>query len=554
MKRYPINPLVVTPLIAALCLLLVACAAPPVQGTSTREIIDATLDESSRTSPPVAPPADISAALLPAIGPSAASAGAPSEPRFDVAVNKAPAHEFFMGLVEGTPYNMVVHPLVAGDISLNLKNVTIPEVMDAVRDVYGYDFQRSTTGYQVLPAALQSRIFKVDYLTILRSGSSQTNVSSGQLSGGGGGTTGGTTTGGTTGTGTTGGSSGSQVSTRSLSDFWTELEEALKSLVGTEGGRSVVVNPQSGVVVARALPSELRSIDEFLKATQNSIQRQVIIEARILEVELRDGFQSGINWSLLGRPGDGKTITAGQIGGSVFSATGVASASPFSVATGVFSLALALSDFSAFIELLKSQGEVHVLSSPRVSTVNNQKAIIRVGSDEFFVTSSSAVTTTTTGTTTTTPSLTLTPFFSGIALDVTPQISENGEIILHIHPIVSEVRDQTKTISVGGISQTLPLALSSVRESDSIVRAADGQLIVLGGLMQDSTRRDSAGVPGLSDVPGVGGLFNQRRNSARKSELVILLRPTIVDDQQQWTQTLRKTAESFKSLRPAAAK
>ena len=538
-----------TSLVAALCLLLSACAAPP-QSSGTLDRIDAALGNSGQAAPaPAAPPAEISAALLPSLGASSTSGGAPGEPRFDVAVSKAPAQEFFMGLIEGTPYNMVVHPQVTGDISLHLKNVTIPEVMDAVRDVYGYDFQRSASGYQVLPAALQSRIFKVDYLTIQRSGSSQIRVNAGQLAQGG--TSTGTATGTVTGTGTTtGGTSGSQITTASQSDFWTELEAALKILIGTEGGRSVVVNPQTGVVVARALPGELRNIEEFLKATQGSIERQVILEAKIIEVELKDGFQSGINWSLLGKPGEGKTVTAGQIGGTVFSATGVASGSPFAAVGGVFSLALALSDFNVFIELLKSQGEVQVLSSPRVSTVNNQKAIIKVGTDEFFLTTAStstitAATGTTAAVTTITPG-TLTPFFSGIALDVTPQISENGDVILHIHPTVSEVRDQSKTISVGGVSQTLPLAISSVRESDSIVRAGDGQLIVIGGLMQDTTTRNSSG------LPGIGGLLDHRRNSGRKSELVILLRPIVVDDQQQWTQTLRKTAESIKSLRPTA--
>jgi MSHA biogenesis protein MshL len=200
------------------------------------------------------------------------------------------------------------------------------------------------------------------------------------------------------------------------------------------------------------------------------------------------------------------------------------------------------------VELLKTQGNVSVLSSPRVSTINNQKAVIKVGSDEFFVTAiSSNNTTNAAGATQVNPTVTLTPFFSGIALDVTPQISETGDITLHVHPSVSKVRDQTKELTVFGLETTLPLALSTSRESDSIVRAKSGQVVVIGGLMQSEGSDDQAGAPGLSDVPVLGYLFKQKRNSTKKSELVILLRPVVASDD-RWEEQVRATRARFRDL------
>ena len=212
---------------------------------------------------------------------------------------------------------------------------------------------------------------------------------------------------------------------------------------------------------------------------------------------------------------------------------------------GVFSAALQIDDFTSFIELLETQGNVHVLSSPRVSTVNNQKAVIKVGQDEFFVTEISSSDISGTGNTgnTTAPDITLTPFFSGIALDVTPQIDVAGGVVLHIHPTVSEVQDQTKNITVNGQTQSLPLALSSVRESDSIVHAHSGQLIVIGGLMQTRTEDEVAGTPGLRDLPVVGSLFEHTRRRFLKSELVILLRPIVVNSTATWAHSLQETAK-----------
>jgi MSHA biogenesis protein MshL len=216
---------------------------------------------------------------------------------------------------------------------------------------------------------------------------------------------------------------------------------------------------------------------------------------------------------------------------------------------GVFSMALNFNDFQAFVEMLESQGDVQVLSSPRISTVNNQKAVIKVGSDEYFVTDISSDTTTST-TTTNSTDITLTPFFSGIALDVTPQIDRQGSITLHIHPTVSEVVDQNKSINAFGIDQQLPLAFSTVRETDSVVRAQSGQLVVIGGLMQDTISKDESGIPVLSKIPGLGALFRHTKSSSTKSELVILLRPQVIGSPADWQQTLDASRQRIDQLAP----
>lgn len=546
-------------LISVMLLSITACKSHNERSdNATLMNIESSLENGSRlVKGPRRPPPEISAALMPAVKIDMASAGHSGEERFDVNINETPAKAFLMGLVEGTPYNMVVHPSVDGTISLNLKNVTVPEVMTVLRDVYGFEYMRTGRGYRVLPARMQSRIFEIDYLNIRRNGKSQTRVSSGQL-------TESTTSNDNSSSTTVEKATGTEINTESDSDFWGELSTALKSIVGNTGGRSVVVSPQSGIVVVRAMPMELREVERFLNATQNNMQRQVIIEAKVVEVQLNDGAQTGINWAGLIRSGS-DTLTLGHIGGgsvfgnangtsgisgntgnldpAAYSAITATSAAAFG---GVFSAAIRLADFTAFIELLKSQGDVQILSSPRISTVNNQKAVIKVGSDEYFVTEISS--TTTTGTTTTvTPEIKLAPFFSGIALDVTPRISANGEVILHIHPAVSEVTDQTKVIQVFGQTQTLPLALSTVRESDSVIKAASGQVVVIGGLMQDRATIRSSATPGISDAPIIGNLFKHTKDEIVKSELVILLRPIVVDSPNVWRNQTRESLDRIKT-------
>lgn len=558
--------------VALLLLILVTACAPQPRNGAAVDSIQRSLQTPAAPAGPVPappPPPEIRAALIPQPV-SSVAAVAPS-PRFDIAATQVAAREFFMGLVEGSDVNMVVHPEVEGVISVDLKRTTVEEVLQVIHNVYGYPYFKTGNVYQVMPAGLQARTFQVNYLNLVRKGVSQTRVSSGQVTQVEGddddsnGDDGGQSSSGQ------GVVSGSRIDTESTADFWSELRTAIQTLIGTEGGRKVIVQPQASVVVAVAMPDELRLVEEYLKTIQSNLQRQVVIEAKVIEVSLGDGFQAGINWSALGKNSSGKGIAIGQSGGgtifgssdtssiipstdlNAIDAAGLSSIVDTTSFGGVFGAALNFGDFQAFVEMLESQGDVQVLSSPRISTVNNQKAVIKVGSDEFFVTDISSDTNTGT-TTTSSTDITLTPFFSGIALDVTPQIGANGEITLHIHPTVSEVVDQNKQINVFGVNQSIPVAFSTVRESDSVVHAQSGQLVVIGGLMQDSTTKEEAGVPVLSKIPGVGSLFRHTKSSSQKSELVILLRPQVIGAAADWRSQIEATRNRIEKMAPSMQK
>jgi MSHA biogenesis protein MshL len=499
----------------------------------SNRLFEESLEQSQRK---VAPPASVQAGLVPplAMGDSRIITG----PRFDVAVSDMPAREFFLSLMDSAGENLLVHPGVTGNLTFSLRNVTLEETLAAVRDSYGYDYRRTAYGYQIQPNQAITRTYDLDYLNVQRQGMTDTRVSSGQV------TSSDNTGVGAAGTTTSSTSStvnASQLLTTSNVDFWSEVRAVIEMMIGGEEGNQVVVNPQSGLLVVRASSADQQAVERFLVQAQRNLQRQVILETKILEVNLSDGFQSGINWAQLGSMGNADFSLGVQ---------GDALSGPNNVG-GVFSAAVQVGDFTGVLQLLETQGEVRVLSSPRISTLNNQKAVIKVGTDEFFVTDVSTTTTSLVGGTTA-PDLdiTLTPFFSGISLDVTPQIDESGQVTLHVRPTVSRVEDQNKSIQLGGSDNVfnLPLALSTTRQSDSIVRARSGQVVVIGGLLENRNTNTNANIPWASKLPVVGTLFQQQRKALQQTELVILMRPQVVDDQ-VWLDELRKSAESFRSTR-----
>lgn len=528
------------------------------------------------------PPASALARELPKARPAL-------EERFNVAFNNVPAQQFFRSIVAGTRYNMLVHPEVSGNISANLKDVTLLETLDAVREMYGYDYRVDGTRITIRPLTMQTRMFHVNYLVGSRRGSSNLRVTSTSVSNAANNNNGNNqgqqgnqpnqnNQNGNNGNQNGGGATqvaSTDVNMLSDSDFWGDLKLAIDAIVGSkEGGRSVVVSPQSGVLVIRAMPEELRNVDMYLKATQLSVDRQVILEAKILEVELNEQFQSGINWASFSALGNSRSnrVATGVIspGGSlsplpfnggqppvISNGQGLAASTGFSLsnaanaAGALFGFAFQTNNFAALISLLEQQGTVHVLSSPRVAAVNNQKAVLKIGTDEFFVTGVTTTTNTSTTGNTVTPSVTLQPFFSGVVLDVTPQIDEKGNILLHVHPSVSQVTTITKGIDLGSAgSLTLPLAASSTSELDSIVRGQDGQVVAVGGLMRQAATDDTSQLPGAGKVPVLGALFRNKNKVSQKRELVVLIKPTIVDSASNWSQDLLDTSRRIETLDP----
>ena len=533
MKRY--TTIVAGPLV------LLGCAGP-LTPRDTQQAIRQEVAQAAQVQP--APHAmteeQARAALLPPLKlelPKAAAA--PVEPRFDLVVNGAPAQDVFMAIVSGTRYSMLVHPDVAGTISANLKNVTVPEAMSAIRDLYGYDYTMEGHRIVVQPLTPQTRIFKVNYLAGTRTGSSDMRVISGSVSAASG--TGGAS--GVTGSGTTQQSlETSRIDTTLNSDFWGELRAALDAIVGESG--KVILSPQSGIVVVKTTPRTMRDVERFLKATASAVERQVMLEAKIIEVQLNDGYQTGINWSVLhngqhkyssGANTGNFDLLTGAASGSLADVLGSGMPAAAGTSAGIFGLAFQTKSFAALINFLETQGSVHVLSSPRIAALNNQQAVLKVGTDDFFVTNVSTTSNTGGAGTTTTPSVTLQPFFSGIALDITPQIDENGRITLHIRPSVSVVTEKIKNIDAGLAGKlTLPLASSAVSETDSVVQVEDGRIAAIGGMMKQSFDGNANRVPLLGKVPLLGYFFGNTNQSSNKSELVILIKPTVIDSQEDW--------------------
>ena len=482
-----------------------------------------------------------------------------AEKRLEISAKQVNAKDFFAAVVEDSPYSIAVHPDVTGDITLSLSDVTLAELLDVVEEIYGYEIRRNKRVIQVYPAGIRTETIALNYLFLKRFGESSTSINSGGVSEND--PNAGNNSNGSfnnnrsgsnnrnnrnnrsngNGSNSQSNSSGINIYTQNESDFWKELKETLESLVGKEAGRSVIVSPQAGLVTVRALPGEISAVKKFINDTQTHLHRQVIIEAKIMEVTLKDDYQQGVKWDeVLGSIGstDLTFSTSGNIVGSVIS----------SAIGGTSALSFSGSDFSGVIELLQTQGNVQVLSSPRITATNNQKAVIKVGEDEYFVTDVSSTTTTGTATTVT-PEIDLTPFFSGIALDVTPQIDEDGDVILHVHPSVTITDEQTKEIRLGDQDIVLPLAQSSVRESDTIIRAKSGEIVVIGGLIETTKVDIESKTPLLGDIPVVGELFKSKSESTQKKELVIMLKPVVIG-QDTWKNQIKDARALLKEWFP----
>jgi MSHA biogenesis protein MshL len=553
-----------------LWLLLLGCQSVPTKPIQVNEVLDQAIAQADKKVAPVAL-AEIPNAIQQELMQNdmlQAKKGLLAEKRLSIAASQIDAQAFFGALIEDSTYSIAIHPEVMGKITLNLKNVTLFETLDVIEELYGFDIRITDKVIQVYPRGIRTETIPLDYLFVKRFGSSSTTINSGgvsdQESNGGGGSNnrgnnnssnnnnnnnnsnnnnGGSNNQG--GQGNQNSSGGINIYTEHESDFWTGLKDSLVSLIGGEEGRSVIVSPQAGLVTVRAYPNEIHAVKTFIQQTEMHLRRQVIIEAKIMEVTLNDDYQQGVEWSnVLGHieSTDVDFTTSGNIVGNAISAS----------IGGVTGITFKNADFTNVIKLLSTQGNVQVLSSPRITATNNQKAVIKVGGDEYFVTDISNTTTTGTATTST-PDVELTPFFSGIALDVTPQINANGEVILHVHPSVTLTAEQTKIIRIGEDDYTLPLAQSTVRESDTIIKAKSGEIVIIGGLIENRQVELESKTPLLGDIPLLGELFKSKSKTSQKKELIIMLKPIVVG-QDTWKGQLQNARALLKQWFPEQEK
>ena len=395
----------------------------------------------------------------------------------------ADIRETMLSLSRTIGCNVTLDPDITGKATVDVKDVTLPEALDTILTPLNLQYRKENNVIRISKLTPETRFFKVNYIDVVRTGSTNLTTFLNVASGGGG---------------------GGAISSMSMSDVWKDLESGIKGLLSEKG--ILLINKSSGIVMVTDIPSNLKKVATYLEKIEGSIQRQVMIQARIVAVTLTKEFQMGIDWS--------KISSISGIKGEV--------SQSLSPSTGLFQIGLSEGDFSLLFDAMSTQGKVNILSSPRISTLNNQKAAIKVvKSDVFFEVQRELDKDARTTTTSTTSKI----VDIGIILEVTPQISGDGQIIMDIHPIITEKAGEA-TFESEDINISTPII--TVREANTVVKAQDGQTMVIAGLIQEKADVQKRKVPFLGDIPGLGVLFGQTKNSSEKNELVIFLTPTIL--------------------------
>ncbi len=570
-------------------LTLAGCVPPPAFDTSPGHI--------ARTGPaaePVgAPPAPVRAA--PALPPPRTE---PPVPTYTVVVNEVPVKDLLFSIARDTQYNIDLYPGIAGKVSLNAVQEPLPAILDRIARQANLRYEMHGRTVSVMPDTPYVKTYTVNYVNVARSTTSSVGVAAQIASTGGAGlNSAGTTALGGTNASTSGNSSLTTVASQSNSDLWALLAENIRTiLAGTRavtqtteeraaqidaekaaraervsqteaaskagaGAASlfatafasqpqidskydVAVNPVAGTVTVLGTAQQHALVQQYLDRTMQSAQRQVLIEATIVEVTLKDRYRAGIDWSKALQGATGWSITTGGAGTNALAGA----LAPFIQATYTNS---GSNGFTAAIDLLESFGKTRVLSSPKLMALNNQTALLKVVDNlVYFNVKADTTATVNVGTTTT---FTTTPQTVpvGIVMTMTPQINENGMVSLTVRPTISRsvgfVRDPNPSIPAS-IPNQIPVI--QVREMESLLQVKSGQTVVLGGLIQDDSNNARDGIPGLSRPEGIGALFGQHERINSQTELVIFLRPIVVSNPTLDSEELRP----FQRLLPVSAR
>lgn len=535
-----------TAVVALLAALLAACA-PKVLKPADQHI----RAEEPRPEGDIPAPVQI-APILPRPKPTA------RPETYSVVVNNVRVQELLFALARDAKLNVDVHPEITGTITLNAIDQTLPQLLARIARQVEMRYEIRDNTIVVVPDSPFLRTYRVDYLNMARD--TQSDISLSTTIGGGGGAGGASPAGGGT---------QQRITNKSNNHFWEALIANVKDILretdrvlpaqsaptttvavaapppAAAPGQpappatttvvtppaptstyvekaSVIANPEAGIVTIRATGRQHEKIQEFLDQVLASASRQVLIEATVVEVRLNNEHQQGINWSIGPRGRGGFSIA--QPGGS---------ASPAGVNTGNFTIGFSNDpgNLSIVMRFLESFGTLKVLSSPKVSVLNNQTAMLRVVDNLVYFTIKSDISQNQTQTiqvfTTT-----VNPYAVGFVMSVTPQISDSDRVLLNVRPTITReigrAVDPNPALVALNITNTVPLL--QTRELESMLHVQSGQVAIMGGLMQDEVDEVDDTIPGVNRVPGVNQVLRQLRNTNRKTELVVFLRPTVVRD------------------------
>lgn len=440
-----------------------------------------------------------------------------------------------------------IDPQVRGTVNTTLRNATLQEALAAVIP-HGATYQIQDGVLRVGPARIVTRIFSLDYVALSRVGTASTVIQRRLGASGAGANAFGSASAGTGSSGVAGTGGADFITAVSVADVWDEIRVAMEGLVfdapsvnqaATQGapgsgagglgstgrpfsrvsedGRRLIINPIAGTITVAAFPAQLDQLEIFIRTFESSIQRQVLIEAKIVEVNLDRSFEFGIDWNVVARAG-----TAGLNARSPVT--------PRNTGNVEFTLTGGPGSISVVLNALESQGDVRVLSSPRVSALNNQRAVFDVTTGEIVFTLNRTPILNAAGqpSGSFTSQVTPTQVNVGIVLDVLPQIGADNTVTMNIRPVVTSV---SRTASFTADGNTFEAPVIDTRETDTMARLRGNETIIIGGLMQTRREKVRTGVPGLRSIPLLGRLFTSYKDVERKAELVIFLTPTIIAGQ-----------------------
>lgn len=429
---------------------------------------------------------------------------------FSFSLRDADVKDILRAIAKQTNYNVVTEPDVKGITTVDLKNVTLEKALEYILEPLGFTYKIEGRTIYASKPKIATKIFTINYLALKKIGTSTIEWKSG----------------GTSSTSGTGGTTSSEAKTLEVkseteSDLWKSLEDNLKAIISADG--KLIINKQTFTIMITDYPKNLQRVSMFLESLEGTMHRQIIIEAKIVEVRLSEGFRQGVNWELIAsRIGSLARISARQSFPAPATFLGdYTEYFRFYVGSGSSG---ELNITNTFIELLKAQGETKVLANPKIATLNNQRAVIKSTTQEVYYEEQQSSTGGVAGTI-----ATYSPRFInvGVVLDVIPQIDNEGNIILSIHPIYS-----TKD---GSVRSPNPLSLGTVpvistRETDTIVRIKDGETVIIAGLIYETKYQDEKSIPVFGSLPLFGYLFRSSAEQTKSTELIVFLTPRIIYD------------------------